>query len=99
MHQLFTADQDGMAKALALEGIGGADDRGLFALGKDDALLGRALHSARDLLLEGRRWIEALGQRGAVGVHIFDGLARHARIHSRLGHEGGDIAHQARVEG
>ena len=55
-------------------------------------------HGTLQLLREGRCGIESTRQRGAIGVHVLDGLARHAGVHGRLCDERRDIGQQARVE-
>jgi hypothetical protein len=68
-------------------------------LGEDDALVGRRLHRALDLLQKSGGGIEPLRQALAVLVHVLDRPPRHARVHGRLGDEGRDVADQAGVEG
>ena len=99
VHQLIAADQYGLAQALGLEGVGGADHAGLLALGEDDTLVGRRHHRAGNLLHEAGGGIDPLGQRGAVGVHVLDGFARDPGVHGRLGHIGRYVPDQPGVEG
>jgi hypothetical protein len=71
---------------------------GVLAFGEHDAL-GVGQDGAADLLQEAGGGIQALGQAGAVGVHVGDRLAGHAGVHGRLGDERRHVPDQARVEG
>ena len=94
---VLASDQDRRAVARGAEGDGGADALFLFALGEDDP--SRVVADLLEDGLEGaQRGIEAGRQFVAVGLHVDDGLARHAGIHGRLGHRLGDRPDQAGVE-
>ena len=97
-HAILAPDQDGRAEPLVDEGIGGADDLLLLALGEDDAF-GIAAHALDDALQGAGDRIAPRRQRRLIGVHIGDRPARDAGIDRRLGDGGGNDGDQARIEG
>ena len=96
-HAVLAADEDRRAEPLVDEGIGGADDLLLLALGEDDAL-GHAPHALEDALHGARDRVAARRQLRLVGVHVDDRPARDAGVHRRLGDRDRHDMDQARIE-
>jgi hypothetical protein len=77
-------DQDRLAEALVVEGIGGAGDLRLLAFGEDDAL-GRIAHLGEDGVQPAGHGIEPARQPRHVAVQVDDRPAGDAGGHRRLG--------------
>ena len=96
-HAILAADQDRRAEALVDEGIGGADDLLLLALGEHDAL-GHAAHALDDALHRAGDRVAARRELRLVGVHVDDRPPRDAGVHRRLGHRHRHDVDEARIE-
>ena len=92
---VVAADQHRNAVAAVAEGDRGAQHDILLALGEEDAARIGARRFISERQHRGGR-IEPGAQRGAIGGHVGDRLARDARIHRRLRDRGGDDFHQPR---
>ena len=93
----LAADQDGLPEPQVEEGVGGARNLRLLALGEDDAL-GCVAHLLDDVGKPACHRVEPAGELGRIPVHVDDRAARHAGLHGRLGDGEGHAADEPRVE-
>ena len=84
-HFFFTADENGLAKALLLEGVGCADDGLGFAFREYDAFLfRRAAKRGIHLLQKRRGWVRASRETLRISREIFDRFARNPGVGRRF---------------
>ena len=91
------SDQDRLAQARVVEGVGGARDLRLLAFGEDDAL-GRIAHLGEDAVQPAGHGIEPARQPGHVALHVDDRPARNARSPSPPWRRRAALGDQARIE-
>ena len=91
-------DQRGLGQALVHHNLHRPQHALVFALGVGHALFAGAFGRRKNGSHGGARRVNKTLQALAVSVHVRDGAQGHAAVGSSLGHSGGDLHHQARIE-